>query len=349
MFSKYCIVALVALVVSANAFRMASKGSSMRGSSLSMSSNLKVDMEGKIVFVGGVADSTGYGWAIAKACAEAGAKIILGTWPPVLPMFQMGIERGQFEEDSKLSDGSMMNIEKVYPFDATFDTKELIPEEVANSKRYRKLEGYSVQEVVDQVTADYGKIDYMVHSLANGPEVTKALLDTSRAGYLAANSASAYSFVSMVSRFGPIMNEGGSVVSLTYIASEKVIPGYGGGMSSAKAALESDTRTLAFEAGRKYGIRVNTISAGPLASRAAKAIGGVGKAKTFIDYAIDYSKANAPMSQDLYSDDVGNSAAFLLSPLARCITGATLYVDNGLSTMGMALDAVSMIPAAEEE
>lgn len=132
------------------------------------------------------------------------------------------------------------------------------------------------------------------------------------------------------------------MLSLTYIASEKVIPGYGGGMSSAKAALESDTRTLAFEAGRKYGIRVNTISAGPLASRAAKAIGGAGKPKTFIDYAIDYSVANAPLSQQLYSDDVGATALFLLSPLARAITGSTIYVDNGLNVMGMALDSVAM-------
>ena len=195
--------------------------------------------------------------------------------------------------------------------------------------------------------ADFGTIDYLVHSLANGPEVTKPLLETSRAGYLAASSASAYSLVSMVSRFGPIMNPGGSVVSLTYIASEKTIPGYGGGMSSAKAALESDTRVLAFEAGRKYGIRVNTISAGPLASRAAKAIGGAGSAKTFIDYAIDYSKANAPVAQDLYSDDIGASAAFMLSSLSRAITGVTLYVDNGLHSMGMALDAASMQKAAD--
>lgn len=75
---------------------------------------LKIDMTGKTVFVAGVADSTGYGWAIAKACAEAGAKIILGTWPPVLPMFQMGLERGQFEDDKKLSNGSMMEISKVF-------------------------------------------------------------------------------------------------------------------------------------------------------------------------------------------------------------------------------------------
>jgi enoyl-[acyl-carrier protein] reductase I len=109
-----------------------------------------------------------------------------------------------------------------------------------------------------------------------------------------------------------------------------------------QAALESDTRTLAFEAGRKYGVRVNTISAGPLASRAAKAIGGAGQPKTFIDYAIDYSVANAPMAQDLNSDDIGRTACFLLSPLARAITGSTVYVDNGLNVMGMALDAKSM-------
>jgi len=143
-------------------------------------------------------------------------------------------------------------------------------------------------------------------------------------------------------KFGPIMNENGSMVSLTYIASEKVIPGYGGGMSSAKAQLESDTRTLAFEAGRKWGVRVNTISAGPLKSRAASAIGKEPGAKTFIELAIDYSSANAPLAQDLYSDDVGNSALFLASPMARTITGVTLYVDNGLHAMGMALDSKSM-------
>merc|ERR1719181_1896787 len=101
-----------------------------RGSSLKMQGDgLKIDMRGKRVFVAGVADSTGYGWAIAKACAEAGAEIILGTWPPVLPIFQMGIDRGQFEEDQKLSDGSLMEIAKIYPLDATFDDKESIPEE----------------------------------------------------------------------------------------------------------------------------------------------------------------------------------------------------------------------------
>jgi len=347
------LAAIIFVVAVAEIASFSLNGISMRRLSnhraLSMQGDgLKIDMKGKKVFIGGVADSTGYGWAIAKACAEAGADIILGTWPPVLPMFTMGLERGQFEEDTKLNDGSAMKISKIYPLDATFDDKESVPETVATSKRYKQFSGYSIQEVVDKVAADFGTVDYVVHSLANGPEVTKPLLETTRNGYLAASSASAYSLVSMVSRFGPIINPGGSVISLTYVASEKVIPGYGGGMSSAKAALESDTRTLAFEAGRKYGVRVNTISAGPLASRAAKAIGGAGKPKTFIDYAIDYSKANAPMAQDLYSDDVGATAAFLLSPLARAITGVTLYVDNGLSCMGMALDSKAMVRVEEE-
>ena len=143
-----------------------------------------------------------------------------------------------------------------------------------------------------------------------------------------------------------MMNPGGAAVSLTYIASENVIPGYGGGMSSAKAALESDTRTLAWEAGRKYGIRVNTISAGPLKSRAASAISERGK-KSFIDLAIDYSKANSPLGKDLYADDVGSSAYFLLSPLARAVTGVTLYVDNGLHAMGMAVDSNALTADGE--
>src|SRR2546422_7768405 len=106
-------------------------------------------------------------------------------------------------------------------------------------------------------------LDMVVPSLANGPEVKKPLLDTSRAGYLAAVSASAYSLVSLVARLGPLTRPGGSFLSLTYMASERVVPGYGGGMSSAEAALESDTRTLAFEAGGQERLRGETPPAGP--------------------------------------------------------------------------------------
>merc|ERR1719469_1454166 len=235
----------------------------------------------------------------------------------------------------------MMEIAKVYPLDAVFDTIDDVPEEILTNKRYAGLDGYTISEVAKAVEADYGKVDFVVHSLANGPEVTKPLLETSRKGYLAASSASAYSAVSLLQKFGPIMNSGGAFLSLTYVASNKVIPGYGGGMSSAKAQLESDTRVLAFEAGRKYSVRVNTISAGPLKSRAASAIGKEPGQKSFIEYAIDYSKNNSPLSQDLYNDDVGNAGLFLCSPLARTITGSTMYVDNGLNVMGMAVDSGS--------
>mmetsp|Transcript_11957 Transcript_11957/g.18344 ORF Transcript_11957/g.18344 Transcript_11957/m.18344 type:complete len:358 (+) Transcript_11957:109-1182(+) len=320
------------------------KASSQR-SNTQLSMSATVDLKGKVAFIAGVADSTGYGWAIAKALADAGATIIVGTWPPVLKIFQRGLDKGQFDEDSILSDGSKMTIEKVYPLDAVFDSPEDVPEEIKTNKRYAGLAGYTISEVAKAVEADYGKIDIVVHSLANGPEVTKPLLETSRKGYLAASSASAFSAVSILQKFAPIMNEDGSFLSLTYIASEKVIPGYGGGMSSAKAQLESDTRTLAYEAGRKHKVRVNTISAGPLKSRAASAIGKEPGQKTFIEYAIDYSKANAPLAQDLYSDDVGNAGLFLCSPMARTITGVTLYVDNGLNCMGMALDSMAMADA----
>lgn len=250
----------------------------------------------------------------------------------------MSLKKKATDEARMLDDGSLMEISKVYPLDAVYDTPEDVPEDVKNNKRYKGVGAFTIQEVVDQVKEDYGKVDILVHSLANGPEVTKPLLETSRAGYLAASSASAYSMVSMVSRFAPIMAPGSSVVSLSYMAAERTIPGYGGGMSSAKAQLESDTRTLAWEAGRKYGIRVNTISAGPLKSRAASAIGGDGE-KTFIERAIDYSAANAPLSKDLYAEHVGTAALSLLSSLMEGVTGITLYVDNGLHAMGQSVDS----------
>ncbi|GMY16143.1 enoyl-[acyl-carrier-protein] reductase [NADH], chloroplastic [Fagus crenata] len=295
-------------------------------------SGLPIDLRGKRAFIAGIADDNGYGWAIAKSLAAAGAEILVGTWVPALNIFESSLRRGKFDESRVLPDGSLMEITKVYPLDAVFDNLEDVPEDIKTNKRYAGSSKWTVQEVAESVKNDFGSIDILVHSLANGPEVIKPLLETSRYGYLAAISASSYSYVSLLKHFIPIMNPGGSSLSLTYIASERIIPGYGGGMSSAKAALESDTRVLAFEAGRKHKIRVNTISAGPLRSRAAKAIG-------FIDMMIDYSIANAPLQKELSADEVGNTAAFLASPLASAITGAVIYVDNGLNAMGVGVDS----------
>jgi len=293
---------------------------------------LSIDLTGKRALVAGVADDGGFGFAIAKALAEAGATVCVGTWPPALNIFQTLLSRGKLDASRKLSSGKLLDFEKIYPFDAAWDTMADVPEDVRTSKRYAERGDFTVEGLAKSLVADFGEkpIDYVVHSLANGPEVKKLLLETSRNGYLGAVGVSAYSMVSMVQRLGPLMRAGGACISLTYMASEKIIPGYGGGMSSAKAALESDTRVLAFEAGRKWGIRVNTISAGPWASRAASAIG-------IIDAMVDYAKTNSPLPEAITADDVGNTAAFLLSPLGAGITASTIYVDKGYHAMGKAV------------
>ncbi len=293
---------------------------------------LNIDLKGKKAFVAGIGDDQGFGFAIAKQLAEAGADIIIGTWTPIVNIFTTAWKNGKFNESRKLKDGSLFDYKKVYSIDASFDTQEDVPEDIKENKRYKSASRFSISEVAEDIEKDFGKIDILVHSLANAPEVTKPLLETSRKGYLSALSSSSYSFVSLVKYFAPIMNKGGAVLGLTYIASTRAIPQYGGGMSSAKAALESDTRTLAYEAGRKYNIRLNCISAGPLKSRAAKAIG-------MIDNMIKYSHANAPIQKDLYSDEVAKVAAFLSSDLASAITGDVIFVDNGLHAMGMAIDS----------
>jgi enoyl-[acyl-carrier protein] reductase I len=299
---------------------------------------LNIDLRGKRALVAGIADDGGYGFAIAKALTEAGATVCTGTWPPALNIFQNLLERGKMDESRTLADGSLLQFEKVYPLDAAYDTLADAPEEIRANKRYKDVGDFSVEGLRQRLVADFGdkSLDIVIHSLANGPEVKNALLATSRAGYLAAVSVSAYSLVSLVSRLGPLMRPGGACLSLTYLASERVVPGYGGGMSAAKAALESDTRTLAFEAGRKYGLRVNTISAGPLASRAASAIGQIQKM-------VEYYTANAPLTEELTAMEVGTVAAFLCSPLASGITGATVYVDKGYHSMGVAISAGNLL------
>ncbi|TVU06624.1 hypothetical protein EJB05_49848, partial [Eragrostis curvula] len=255
----------------------------------SASQGLPIDLRGKRAFIAGVADDNGYGWAIAKALAAAGAEIFVGTWVPALNIFETSLRRGKFDESRKSN-----------------QTKDMLEHQ---NELLRNAES---------VKNDYGSIDILVHSLANGPEVTKPLLETSRRGYLAAISASCYSFVVLA-----------SLISLTHIVSERAIPGYGGGMSSAKAALESDTRVLAFEAGRKGQSRVNTISAGPLGSRAAKAIG-------FIEKMIEYSYVNAPLQKELLAGKIAFFSVLLRSGEHSCIP---VYVDNGLNTMGLAVDS----------
>lgn len=290
---------------------------------------LAIDLTGRRAFVAGVADDGGFGFAIAKMLAEAGASVCVGTWPPALGILETLIRRGKLDDSRRMSDQKLLEFERVYPFDAAYDTLADVPDAVKENKRYAGRGDFTIEGTAQRLLQDFGDkpLDIVVHSLANGPEVHLDLLETSRAGYLSAVSVSAYSMVSMVRRFCPLMRPGGSFLSLTYLASERVIPGYGGGMNSAKAALESDTRVLAFQAGRKYGVRVNTISAGPFASRAASVTG-------IIDEVIEYYSKHAPLTEKLKPAEVATVAAFLASPLATGITGSTVYVDKGYHAMG---------------
>ena len=291
---------------------------------------LGIDLKGKRALVAGVADDGGFGWAIAHAMAEAGASVCVACWPPAMGIFETLLSRGKLDESRKLSDGSMLTFEKIYPLDADHDAMELVPDEVKTNKRYRERGDFTMSGLAASLEKDFGKpcLDVVVHSLANGPEVKSPLLETSRRGYLGAMSASAYSFVSLVQKTGPLLRPGGSFLNLSYLAAERVVPGYGGGMSSAKAALESDTRVLAYEAGRRWGARVNSISAGPYASRAASAIG-------FIAKIISYYEQSGPLAESLDASEVGHTAAFLASPLGRGFTGAVIHVDKGYHAMAI--------------
>lgn len=289
-----------------------------------------IDLRGKRALIAGVADAGGFGFAIAKALKECGATVAVATWPPAMGIFETMLRRGKMDEARKLDSGELLDFEKIYPLDAAYDTLEDAPEEIRANKRYSERGDFSIQGLADSWKKDFGEgsLDILVHSLANGPEVEKDVIDTSRKGYLAALSVSAYSMVSMISRFGPLMPQGASAISLTYLGAQQVIHGYGGGMNAAKAALESDTKYLAYQAGRRFGIRVNTISAGPFASRAASATG-------MIQEYIEHYAQHAPLRERLTQEEVSNVVAFVASPLASGMTGTTVFVDKGFHAMGM--------------
>jgi enoyl-[acyl-carrier protein] reductase I len=296
---------------------------------------LNIDLTGKRAFIAGVSDDQGFGFAIAKHLAMAGATVCVGTWPPTYTIFTKLLQLGKIKESLVMPGGGELQFERIYAFDGDFDTLEDAPAEIRENRRYKDHDDFSIQGVANKFVKDFGDkpLDIVVHSFANGPEVKKPLIQTSRKGYLSAVGSSAYSFVSMVRNYGPLLRPGGAFLNLSFLASERVVPGYGGGMSSAKAALESDTRTLAFEAGRLYGARINSISAGPWASRAASAIG-------FIGTMIEYTKRNSPLPEAITPSDVGATAAFLCSPLGAGITGTVLHVDKGFHAMALAVDAV---------
>src|SRR4029078_211851 len=187
-----------------------------------------------------------------------------------------------------------------------------VPAEVKSDRRYAKFPEYSIKGTTDAVAKEFGGIDILIHSIAFSREVTKPLIDTSRKAYHEAMGISAYSLISMVRAAAPHMAnrpDGGSVVGLTYVAGDKVVPHYGGGMGTCKAALQIDAKQLAWFVGDK-NIRVNLISAGPYGSRAAAAI------NKDCQKLIDHAAAHSPLRRPISADDVANAALYLCSPLA---------------------------------
>jgi enoyl-[acyl-carrier protein] reductase I len=169
---------------------------------------MNLNLKGKKALIAGVGDDMGFAWSIAKTLNQYGCDIILATWTPIMNIFETSWKMGKFDESRKMENGKLMEYKKIYSIDASFDKKEDVPQEIKENKRYKNAEKYTVSEVAEQIKEDFGSIDFLVHSLANAPEVKKPLLETSRQGYLAAISSSSYSFVSMVAHFGSIINSG---------------------------------------------------------------------------------------------------------------------------------------------
>jgi enoyl-[acyl-carrier protein] reductase I len=186
-----------------------------------------------------------------------------------------------------------------------------------------------LDRVFAKVAADFGKIDFVVHSIAFADkDWLKAGMFTAtpRQVFTQAMDISAYTYAAMANRAAPLMTAGGSMIALSYYGAEKAVPGYNV-MGVAKAALEATMRYLAMELGPK-NIRVNTISAGPMRTLSAMAVGG------FSDI-LDWVEKKAPLRRNITSDDVGGTAVWLLSDLSRGVTGQNVYVDSGYSIMGL--------------
>jgi enoyl-[acyl-carrier protein] reductase I len=292
---------------------------------------IPIDFSGKVALVTGVGDNESFAWFIAKALQAAGAKIVLACHPRMVGIVESILTRPQDAESRKLPyvDGEL-KVEKILPCDVSYDTMADVPESVRNDRRYAKFPEYSIQGTVDAVGREFGGIDILIHSVAFSREITKIAKEVSRAAYLEAIGISAYSLTSLLRAAEPYMANrpgGACAVGLTYLGGERVVPYYGGGMSTAKAALQIDCKQLAQNLG-PLNIRVNLISAGPYASRAARSI----RPGEF-EKSIEYAASKSPLPRPISPEEVANATIFLCSPLASAITGQILYVDCGYNIM----------------
>ncbi|MER3415042.1 MAG: enoyl-ACP reductase [Gemmataceae bacterium] len=292
---------------------------------------IPIDLSGKVALVTGVADNEGFAWHIAKYLQAAGARLIFSCHPRVMGIVESILTRDLDAESRALPFGAgSLTVEKLIACDLSYDTMDDVDDKTRSDRRYQKFGDFSIQGLFDQMRREYSHLDILIHSVAFSPEIKNRMIETSRKAYLTALSVSAYSLTALLKQAAPLMAnrpDGAAALALTYVGGERVVPHYGGGMSSAKAALQIDARQLAQNLGA-LNIRVNLISAGPYASRAARAIGD-------INQMIEYAASKSPLARPIKPEEVAATATFLCSPLASAITGQIVYVDCGYNIMGV--------------
>ncbi len=253
-------------------------------------------LEGKKALIFGIANHRSIGWAIAQALAAEGAQLAFS--------YQERMEKYVRDLAGKIPGTAVMECDVQH--DDQLDSAFAKASEIFN-----------------------GSLDILIHSVAFAPprELENPFVETTREGFHTALDISAYSLVAMARRARPLLQAsgGGSILTLTYMASERVMPKYNV-MAVAKAALECSVRYLAFELG-EHNIRVNAISAGALNTLAARGVSGFSSFR-------EHTEAAAPLRRNIEQKEVGDAALFLCSPLARAITGEILFVDAGYNIMG---------------
>jgi enoyl-[acyl-carrier protein] reductase I len=255
-----------------------------------------IDMKGKTAVVFGLANKRSIAWAICQKLSEAGATLAI--------CYQS--ERLQKEAETLAADLGPNT--RIFQCDVAYDEQ--------------------IDSVFAQLAEAYGKIDTLVHSIGFAPAdaIKNDFLLTKREDFRIAHDVSVYSLIALARAAAPLMQEGGSILTLTYYGSDKVFPNYNV-MGVAKAALEACVRYLAASLGAR-GIRVNAISAGPIKTLAARGIGDFSKILNAVE-------ERAPLHRNVDAIEVGNTAAFLASPLASGITGEIMFVDCGYNTTGL--------------
>ncbi len=255
-------------------------------------------MKGKKGLIVGIANNKSIAYGIAKACKEQGAELAFTYL------------NEQLEK-------------RVRPIAEEFGSEYVYELDVNNPAH--------LDELTKSLEKDFGKIDFVVHSVAFAPReaLEGTFVDTTREAFDIAMGTSVYSLVSLTRACLPVLNDGGSVLTLSYLGGPKYVPHYNV-MGVAKAALESSVRYLAVDCGKRQ-IRVNAISAGPIRTLAASGIGD-------FRMILNWNEVNAPLRKNVTTDEVGNSGMYLLSDLASGVTGEIHYVDAGYNIMGMGMD-----------